>query len=201
MSGLLTSITEAAIPFAALVVDTVYGDPRSKWHPVVLIGNLISFYESHLYPEKKTSDGNMFLRGMMTVLLVLLTVGLLTAFLIYLGHLGGLWFYAAISTIVLYFTMTPRSLARDGLEIYHLLKDDKDLVTARKRLSWIVGRDTENLDESNIARGISDAYYPELAGILFQLAHHFSALLFSAFRSGRSDGLSRRKYDGLYARL
>ena len=31
----------------------------------------------------------MFLRGMMTVLLVLLTVGLLTAFLIYLGHLGG----------------------------------------------------------------------------------------------------------------
>ena len=153
MSGLLTSITEAAIPFAALVVDTVYGDPRSKWHPVVLIGNLISFYESHLYPEKKTSDGNMFLRGMMTVLLVLLTVGLLTAFLIYLGHLGGLWFYAAISTIVLYFTMTPRSLARDGLEIYHLLKDDKDLVTARKRLSWIVGRDTENLDESNIARG------------------------------------------------
>lgn len=153
MSGLLTSITEAAIPFAALVVDTVYGDPRSKWHPVVLIGNLISFYESHLYPEKKTSDGNMFLRGMLTVLLVLLTVGLLTAFLIYLGHLGGLWFYAAISTIVLYFTMTPRSLARDGLEIYHLLKDDKDLVTARKRLSWIVGRDTENLDESNIARG------------------------------------------------
>lgn len=95
----------------------------------------------------------MFLRGMLTVLLVLLTVGLLTAFLIYLGHLGGLWFYVAISTIVLYFTMTPRSLARDGLEIYHLLKDDKDLVTARKRLSWIVGRDTENLDESNIARG------------------------------------------------
>lgn len=26
-------------------------------------------------------------------------------------------------------------------------------MTARKRLSWIVGRDTENLDESNIARG------------------------------------------------
>ena len=195
MSGLLTSITEAAIPFAALVVDTVYGDPRSKWHPVVLIGNLISFYESHLYPEKKTSDGNMFLRGMMTVLLVLLTVGLLTAFLIYLGHLGGLWFYAAISTIVLYFTMTPRSLARDGLEIYHLLKDDKDLVTARKRLSWIVGRDTENLDESNIARHDRD-HRREYDGW-----DHFSALLFSAFRSGRSDGLSRRKYDGLYARL
>lgn len=75
MNGLLTSITEAAIPFAALVVDTVYGDPRSKWHPVVLIGDLISFYESRLYPEKKASDGNMFLRGILTVLLVLLTVG------------------------------------------------------------------------------------------------------------------------------
>lgn len=142
----------AAIPLAALVVDTVYGDPRSNYHPVVLIGNLISFYENKLYPKVKTSDSNMFLRGMVTVLLVLLTVGLLTAFLVWLGNQAGILLYGAISTVILYFTMTPRALARDGLEIYHLLKDG-DLVTARKRLSWIVGRDTENLEEGDIARG------------------------------------------------
>ena len=61
----------AAIPLAALVVDTVYGDPRSNYHPVVLIGNLISFYENKLYPKVKTSNGNMFFRGMLVVLLVL----------------------------------------------------------------------------------------------------------------------------------
>lgn len=38
------------------------------------------------------------------------------------------------------------------MEIYHLLKAG-DMAAARKRLSWIVGRDTDNLDESEIARG------------------------------------------------
>ncbi len=142
----------AVIPIAALVVDTVFGDPRSDWHPVVLIGRVISFYEGLLYPKEGASHGSTFLRGMVTVLLVLLSVGLVVGFLVWVSDLGGIVLYAAVSTVVLYFTITPRALARDGLEIYHLLKDG-DIVLARKRLSWIVGRDTENLEEGDIARG------------------------------------------------
>lgn len=152
MDGLLYSSFYALIPIAALVIDTIYGDPRSDWHPVVLIGKLISFYENKLYPEPKTSNGNMFLRGMVTVLLVLLTVGLIAGLLVWLSVKGGILFYAAMGAVILYFTITPRALCRDGMEIYHLLKAG-DIVAARKRLSWIVGRDTENLDESDIARG------------------------------------------------
>ena len=152
MDGLLYSSFYALIPIAALVIDTIYGDPRSDWHPVVLIGKLISFYENKLYPEPKTSNGNMFLRGMVTVLLVLLTVGLITGLLVWLSVKGGILYYAAMGAVNLYITITPRALCRDGMEIYHLLKAG-DIVAARKRLSWIVGRDTENLDESDIARG------------------------------------------------
>lgn len=152
MDGLLYSSFYALIPIAAQVIDTIYGDPRSDWHPVVLIGKLISFYENKLYPEPKTSNGNMFLRGMVTVLLVLLTVGIITGLLVWLSVKGGILFYAAMGAVILYFTITPRALCRDGMEIYHLLKAG-DIVAARKRLSWIVGRDTENLDESDIARG------------------------------------------------
>lgn len=152
MDGLLYSSFYALIPIAALVIDTIYGDPRSDWHPVVLIGKLISFYENKLYPEPKTSNGSMFLRGMVTVLLVLLTVGIITGLLVWLSVKGGILFYAAMGAVILYFTITPRALCRDGMEIYHLLKAG-DIVAARKRLSWIVGRDTENLDESDIARG------------------------------------------------
>lgn len=143
----------AVIPIAALIVDTIYGDPRSNYHPVVLIGNLISFYENKLYPKVKTGNGNMFVRGMLVVLLVLLTVGLITGLLVWLGDKAGILLYAGLATVILYFTITPRSLARDGFEIYHLLKAG-NLVAARKRLSWIVGRDTENLDESDITRGV-----------------------------------------------
>ncbi len=142
----------SVIPILALVVDTIFGDPRSDWHPVVLIGRVISFWEGLLYPKKGASHGSTFFRGMLTVLLVLATVGLVVGFLVWLSHLGGIVLYAAVSIVVLYFTITPRALARDGLEIYHLLKEG-DIVTARKRLSWIVGRDTENLEEGDIARG------------------------------------------------
>ena len=135
LDGIIYSASYALIPIAALVIDTVYGDPRSDYHPVVLIGKVISFFEGKLYPEKKTSDRNMFLRGMMTSLLVLLTVGLLVGFLTWLSIRAGILMYAAISAVILYFTITPRALARDGMEIYGLLKAG-DMAAA-------VGRHTE----------------------------------------------------------
>ncbi|MEE3452068.1 MAG: adenosylcobinamide-phosphate synthase CbiB [Dialister sp.] len=152
LESLIHSSFCALIPIAALIIDTICGDPRSDYHPVVLIGRLISFYEKLFYPDRKKSDGTMFFLGMITVLLVLLTVGLITFILVYLARWGGILIYAAVSAVVLYFTITPRALARDGMEIYGLLKKG-DIISARKRLSWIVGRDTENLDESDIARG------------------------------------------------
>ena len=88
----------------------------------------------------------------MTVCLVLLTVGLITSFFVFLGHKGGILLYFSLSALILYVTITPRALARDGMEIYHLLRDG-DLVKVRARLSWIVGRDTDNLSEADIVRG------------------------------------------------
>lgn len=145
------SVLLALIPALALLVDFIYGDPRSQYHPVVMIGNVISYFEKKLYPSS-VQNSILFMRGCMTVFLVLLTVGAVTGFLIHLGHKGGILLYTALSVLVLYFCMTPKSLTRDGMEIYHLLKAN-DIKAARQRLSWIVGRDTENLNESDIVRG------------------------------------------------
>lgn len=152
MEPLICSLGYALIPLIAFGIDTVYGDPRSNLHPVVLIGNLISFFESKLYTSSASSPHTLLVKGILTVILVLLSVGIISGFLVYLGIKSGFLLYASIGSIILYFTITPRALARDGLEIYHLLKDG-NLTEARKKLSWIVGRDTENLDESDIARG------------------------------------------------
>lgn len=146
------SLLYAAVPAAALVIDTVCGDPRSNYHPVVLIGRLISFFEGILYPNKGASHSSLFLRGCLVVLLVIAVTGCVTWLLTEAAALLGAWAYAVMSAVVLYFTITPRALARDGMEIYHLLKSG-DIVKARKRLSWIVGRDTDKLGEPDIARG------------------------------------------------
>ncbi len=148
----MEAIFYALIPVYALIIDAIYGDPRSDWHPVVLIGRVITFWESELYPSIKTTEHNMFLRGCVVMCLVFFTVGMIAGILIYLAKAGGLPLYITVSSIIVYFTITPRALARDGLEIYHLLKEG-NMVSARSRLSWIVGRDTDNLDESEIARG------------------------------------------------
>ena len=148
----MENVLYALIPVMAFIIDAIYGDPRSDYHPVVLIGRVISFWESKLYPVIKTSDKNMYVRGCIEVFLVFFTIGLITHGLIYLSVEGGVLLYFSVSSIVLYFTITPRALARDGMEIYHLLKE-KDIVSARHRLSWIVGRDTDKLDESEVSRG------------------------------------------------
>lgn len=148
----IPTLIYAAIPAAALVLDTVFGDPRSSLHPVVLIGRLISFFEKGLYPKAGASHASLLWRGAAVVFLVIFVTGEITALLLDLASFAGIWGYAAMGAVVLYFTITPRALARDGLEIYHLLRDG-NIVKARQRLSWIVGRDTDKLDEPDIARG------------------------------------------------
>lgn len=142
----------ALIPAAALLLDTLLGDPRSGMHPVVLIGRLISFLESLLYPAEHRTPGSLLFRGGLVVVLVVSITGGVAWGLLTAAALGGPLCSALMGAVILYFTITPRALARDGLEIYHLLRE-KNIVLARKRLSWIVGRDTDRLNEPDIARG------------------------------------------------
>lgn len=53
LDGIIYSASYALIPIAALVIDTVYGDPRSDYHPVVLIGKVISFFEGNCIPKRR----------------------------------------------------------------------------------------------------------------------------------------------------
>ena len=171
MSDFYYSLMYAVIPITACIIDTVYGDPRSNFHPVVLIGNLISYIENKLYPKKPALPKDLMLRGLLTVCLVLLTVGLITSFFVYLGHKGGILLYFSLSALILYVTITPRALARDGMEIYHLLRDG-DLVKVRARLSWIVGRDTDNLSEADIASVLFHAFRPCWRCFVPRWKHH-----------------------------
>jgi len=48
------------IAAAAFVIDCLIGDPRSAFHPVVLMGNLISFFEKLFYHEKDSDRAKQF---------------------------------------------------------------------------------------------------------------------------------------------
>ena len=55
----------------AFLVDTIIGDPNSRWHPVVLMGKFIGILEKRFY-QKEDSDGKKFTLGAMLVLITLL---------------------------------------------------------------------------------------------------------------------------------
>ena len=135
----------------AFIIDTIIGDPRSRFHPVVLIGKLISFLE-RIYYREEDSDQKKFFCGAILVLLVLFITYDVAAGIIYLSYsIPWEWGTMAVEALLLAFTISPKSLAKAGRGIYALLLTN-ELDKARKAVGWIVGRDTAKLDESEVAR-------------------------------------------------
>ena len=139
------------VAILAFVIDTIIGDPRTKFHPVVLIGRLISLLERFYY-RPEDSDRRKFLSGAILVLIVLFLTYDVAAALLYLSYyIPWEWGQEIVAAFLLSFTISPQSLAKAGKGIYALLITG-DLAEARKKVGWIVGRDTDKLDDSEIAR-------------------------------------------------
>ena len=137
------------VSVAAFILDCLIGDPRSKFHPVVLIGNLIAWLEKRFY---RAEDSNMtkFSMGFLLMLLVLL-ISYDVAWGVVTAAAGESWLSYGVQALLLSFTISPRSLAAAGKEIQQYLWAD-DLAEARKKVGWIVGRDTQSLDASEVTR-------------------------------------------------
>lgn len=141
---------ESYLPIAALLVDRLLGDPRSSLHPVVLIGRYIAWLEKKLRNPLHTAFRQQSL-GFLLVLAVLLTVyGVVWSGLL-LAQQTANWLYATLAIVLLSFTISPRSLAEAGEEIYRYLLAG-DMTQARFKVGWIVGRDTANLDTPEVTR-------------------------------------------------
>lgn len=135
--------------FWAFVLDRVVGDPKKIPHPVTIIGFFIALFESLV------NKGSALKRKTGGIILVLLTVGATyTLTWLVLGELNRInpWLGLLASLWLLSTTLASKSLAQAGLEIYRHLVDG-DMVNARRKLSWIVGRDTLDLPEEEVARG------------------------------------------------
>lgn len=133
------------------LLDIVLGDPSWFPHPVRGIGLMINRLEAFIRKYARTPAA-LKAGG---VVLTLVTVGstyLITWFLLKLCWRISPWLYFGVSAAVVYFTLATRCLAYEASLIYQALKRG-DLELAQKRLSYIVGRDTDNLPEGEITRG------------------------------------------------
>ena len=139
------------VAIVAFLIDALIGDPRSKFHPVVLIGNFISLLEKILRRDADTSTLKIFKGGILVCIVITasLIVGLTIE--IFTEDISNLAAKIFLQALVLSFMISPRSLADAGREIYFLLERE-NLLLAREKIGWIVGRDTKNLNEAEVTR-------------------------------------------------
>ncbi|MBO5651753.1 MAG: cobalamin biosynthesis protein, partial [Selenomonas sp.] len=83
----------------AFLVDCIIGDPKSKWHPGVLMGKLISLFE-RLFYHAEDKDSRKFAWGAVLVLLVLwLTYAVAEGIMLLSYRIPGSWGSTAVGAV------------------------------------------------------------------------------------------------------
>jgi len=134
----------------AFLIDLIVGDPRAIPHPVIIIGKGIDLAEKFLRRVAAPLVG-LRVSGVLLALTIVGATYLLTWGLVYLAWQWNQWLGWVVSVWLLSTTLAVKCLRQAADEIYRLLRDGM-LAEARKKVGWIVGRDTDRLEEPEIAR-------------------------------------------------
>ena len=136
---------------AGYLLDLLIGDPRWLYHPVCLIGNLITLLEKgirKIFP--KTEKGELFGGFLEVILVCLISLGVPCAVLSTLYRympLAGL----LLETFWCYQLLATKSLKDESMKVYDRLKNGT-IEEARYAVSMIVGRDTSELTEEGVTK-------------------------------------------------
>ncbi|MCH2229525.1 MAG: adenosylcobinamide-phosphate synthase CbiB [Crocinitomicaceae bacterium] len=130
-----------AVLLVAFMLDSIFGDPRKLPHLIVGFGNLISL------GEKLLNKGSVrFLKGMFLTITLVVTTWF--AGWILMSFLKLNIAFIAVGSILLFYCLANRTLIKEGYAVFRSL--DESLENGRKRLSWIVGRETKRLNAQQV---------------------------------------------------
>lgn len=132
-----------------LVLDFIIGDPNNPFHPVRMIGALGSKLENITRRVFKNLKISGFITWLGVILITFLVNSLIVRLAFSISYILGI----IIEGILLYFCISSKGLKVEGLKVIKVLESG-DIKGARKQLSYIVGRDTEVLDEEGIIRAV-----------------------------------------------
>ncbi|WP_196888708.1 adenosylcobinamide-phosphate synthase CbiB [Aureivirga sp. CE67] len=140
---------------SAYILDLIFGDPRWLPHPIRVYGNMISFGEKLLNKGK-----NRIFKGFLLVISSMILVG---SFFFFITKFLEPYpvFYYVFSIVFLFYALANKSLLEEGKAVFDAL--DKGLEQGRKRLSWIVGRNTEKLNPKQIRTAVFETLSENLS--------------------------------------
>lgn len=134
-----------------VVLDFILGDPHTPYHPVCLIGNLISSLEKHFRKTFPKSQQGELVGGFGLAICVILIATLIPACLIGIAYRIHPYLGIAVEAFLAYTMMATKSLKDESKKVKIALEKD-GLEEGRKAVSMIVGRDTNVLDEKGVIK-------------------------------------------------
>jgi len=136
-------MTHLQILLVALILDYLIGDPDTVWkkfpHPAVLMGRLISLFE-----ERLNSGKFQMAKGIAVIAILAIIAFILGVIIRWLPDFG------LLELILVTILLAHNSLIVHVRDVAISLENSLD--AGRRSVARIVGRDTSNLDESEVSR-------------------------------------------------
>lgn len=148
-------------------------DPPNRIHPISWFGKLVSYF---LPKIKDTNPNQERLLGI--VFTLFLTIGITVGsyyFSVILHKIFGIVGLLIYSLLVLKFTMAILTLETHVYSVIRALEEN-NLIKARKNLSLIVGRDTNNLDKNHILSATIESIGESMVDGIGSILFYFSLL-------------------------
>lgn len=141
----------------SIAIDVIFGELPTKIHPVVMIGSVISFFRKMFIGMKNRWS------GLLTTILTCFVTCLVALIIIYLSSFNVILFFIVYS-IILSSSFSIKMLLETAISVYDDLCVSLD--KARKSVSYLVSRSTDELTESfivsatieSMTENITDSY-------------------------------------------
>ncbi|RNJ76207.1 MAG: cobalamin biosynthesis protein [Nitrosopumilus sp. D6] len=143
---------EIVVASLALTLDTLLGDPKSRYHPTAWMGSLIAL----LVPLARRAPSLERLGGVLVVVIAVSVVVIPLVALNLILETAGIILGVIIGVILLKTTIAMRGMERHAMDVMYDVERG-DLESARASLSCIVKRNTANLDEEEILSGVLES--------------------------------------------
>ncbi len=142
-------MTNVLVAFIAVVIDRIFGEFRFVKHPIIVIGELISFFEEKLYKDS-------IFRGFLLVSFVIAVIGLFSLSISFYLEQLNTTINILLSSVIASFFIAHNMLFFSVKEILET-EDKKDA------LSKLVSRDVEPMSESDIYKASIETYAENLS--------------------------------------
>ena len=137
--------------FFGFILDMIFGDPQGFPHPVRLMGGLISALEKRLLDMENRNPDRELKNGKLLAAAVLLSVSAVSSAVFIAAYFAHPILGACAEAFMTYQILAAKGLKSESMKVFDRLERD-DLYGARKAVSMIVGRDTDNLDAEGVTK-------------------------------------------------